>query len=91
MPKRSVTIDGRKTSVCLEDAFWNALAEIAISLEMTPSQLVTSIDMRRDQSNLSSCLRLFVLNFYIDKLASQRSAPQTLRKVASSEAGAHSK
>lgn len=87
--KRSVTIDGHKTSVSLEDAFWSALTEIAISLGMTPSELVTSIDTRRDQTNLSSCLRLFVLNFY----ASQRSAPQPLKalaerdKVASEEAG----
>jgi predicted DNA-binding ribbon-helix-helix protein len=88
MPKRSVTIDGHKTSVSLEDAFWSGLTEIAIGLGKTPSQLVTSIDMRRDQINLSSCLRLFVLNFYVDKLASQRSAPQTLRKDASSETGA---
>ena len=59
--KRSVTIDGHKTSVSLEDAFWSALREIAMRRGMTPAELVTSIDMGREQTNLSSCLRLFVL------------------------------
>jgi predicted DNA-binding ribbon-helix-helix protein len=62
--KRSVVIAGHKTSVSLEDAFWASLKEIATSRGATLSELVTSIDVERRQGNLSSCLRLFVLDFY---------------------------
>ena len=62
--KRSIVIAGHKTSVSLEDAFWKALKQIAVSRGTTLSNLVTSIDVERQQGNLSSCLRLFVLDFY---------------------------
>ena len=62
--KRSIVIAGHKTSVSLEDAFWKSLKEIAIGRGTTLSNLVTSIDVERRQGNLSSCLRLFVLEFY---------------------------
>jgi predicted DNA-binding ribbon-helix-helix protein len=62
--KRSIVIAGHKTSVSLEDAFWKSLKEIAIGRGATLSNLVTSIDVERRQGNLSSCLRLFVLDFY---------------------------
>jgi predicted DNA-binding ribbon-helix-helix protein len=62
--KRSIVLAGHKTSVSLEDAFWKSLKEIAISRGTTLSCLVTSIDIERQQGNLSSCLRLFVLNYY---------------------------
>ena len=62
--KRSIVIAGHKTSVSLEDAFWRSLREIAIGRGATLSNLVTSIDVERRQGNLSSCLRLFVLDFY---------------------------
>src|ERR1700693_4665271 len=62
--KRSVVIAGHKTSVSLEDAFWTSLKEIAISRGVALSDLVPSSDVERQQSNLSSCLRLFVLDFY---------------------------
>jgi predicted DNA-binding ribbon-helix-helix protein len=62
--KRSIVIAGHKTSVSLEDAFWKSLKEIAVSRGTTMSNLVTSIDVERRQGNLSSCLRLFVLEFY---------------------------
>ena len=62
--KRSIIIAGHETSVSLEDAFWKRLKEIAEEREMTLSDLVAAIDSQRQQSNLSSALRLFVLNFY---------------------------
>jgi predicted DNA-binding ribbon-helix-helix protein len=62
--KRSVVIAGHKTSISLEDAFWKALKEIAIARGMTLSGFVTSIDEERQHDNLSSCLRLFVLDYY---------------------------
>ena len=62
--KRSIVLAGHKTSVSLEDAFWAALKEIAGKRLMTVSDLVQTIDSQRQQDNLSSALRLFVLEFY---------------------------
>jgi predicted DNA-binding ribbon-helix-helix protein len=58
--KRSIIIDGHKTSISLEDAFWNNLKEIAHSQQATLSKLLAMIDRTR-QGNLSSATRLFVL------------------------------
>ena len=62
--KRSIVITGHKTSVSLEDAFWGGLKDIAASRNMTLSELVASIDAERRQGNLSSAIRLFVLDHY---------------------------
>ena len=62
--KRSIVIAGHKTSVSLEDAFWKGLKEIASAGNMTLSDLVASIDGGRRQGNLSSAIRLFVLDHY---------------------------
>jgi len=59
--KRSIVIDGHKTSVSLEDAFWTGLREIAQTQHATLSKLVGEIDRTR-QGNLSSAIRLFVLD-----------------------------
>ena len=60
--KRSVVIDGHKTSVSLEEPFWTDLKQIAHAQHMTVSALIADIDGRRDQhSNLSSEIRMFVL------------------------------
>ena len=60
--KRSIVVAGHKTSVSLEDAFWNVLQEIAEERDMTLSRLVGLIDADRQHANLSSAIRLFVLN-----------------------------
>ena len=62
--KRAVTLAGRRTSVSLEDAFWLSLKEIASMHDMTLSELMTTIDSERQHRNLSSAIRLFVLEFY---------------------------
>jgi predicted DNA-binding ribbon-helix-helix protein len=62
--KRSIVIAGHKTSVSLEDAFWTGLKEIAKGREMTLSDLVASIDINRHRGNLSSTIRLLVLDHY---------------------------
>jgi predicted DNA-binding ribbon-helix-helix protein len=62
--KRSIVIAGHKTSVSLEDAFWGALKEIAIGRNKTLSDLVAEIDNGRPHGNLSSAIRLFVLDHY---------------------------
>ena len=62
--KRSVVLAGHKTSVSLEDAFWRGLKDIATTRRMTLSDLIGKIDVDRERGNLSSALRLFVLNHY---------------------------
>jgi predicted DNA-binding ribbon-helix-helix protein len=62
--KRSVVIAGHKTSVSLEESFWKGLKEIARGRDVTLSEMVAAIDSGRAQSNLSSALRLFVLDHY---------------------------
>ena len=60
--KRSIVIDGHKTSVSLEDAFWRGLKEIARAQQATLSNVVAEIDKTRQHGNLSSAVRLFVLD-----------------------------
>ena len=67
--KRSVTIGGHRTSVSLEDAFWKGLREIAHRRNMTLSGLIETINVDRKQGNLSSAIRLFVLEVYQDQIA----------------------
>jgi predicted DNA-binding ribbon-helix-helix protein len=62
--KRSIVIAGHKTSVSLEDAFWKGLKDIAGGRDKTLSDLVAAIDSERRHGNLSSAIRLFVLDYY---------------------------
>jgi predicted DNA-binding ribbon-helix-helix protein len=62
--KRSIVIAGHKTSVSLEDAFWRGLKDVATGRNMTLSELVAAIDTDRRHGNLSSGIRLFVLDHY---------------------------
>ena len=61
--KRSVVIAGHKTSVSLEDAFWSGLKQIARAQQATLSKTVAEIDKARQRGNLSSAIRLFVLDW----------------------------
>ena len=70
--KRSIVIAGHKTSVSLEDQFWNSLKEIAGERNMTLAELVGAIDADRQHANLSSAIRLFVLSVYRDQVASRQ-------------------
>ena len=62
--KRSVNIDGHKTSVSLENEFWDGLREVARNKNLTPSALVATIASGRTRKNLSSEVRVFVLNHF---------------------------
>ena len=62
--KRSVMIAGHRTSVSLEAPFWGALREIAEEKELSIARLIADIDSQRNDSNLSSAIRLFVLAHY---------------------------
>jgi predicted DNA-binding ribbon-helix-helix protein len=62
--KRSIIRNGHKSSVSLEDQFWDCLREIARSKMLTMSKLVDEIDRHRNGDNLSSAIRVFVLEYY---------------------------
>jgi predicted DNA-binding ribbon-helix-helix protein len=76
--KRSIIIGGHKTSVSLEDAFWQAVRDIAKNRGETISSLVGSIDADRQQGNLSSAIRLFVLGVYCNSTDPQGGARASL-------------
>ena len=67
--KRSIVLAGHKTSLSLEDEFWKAFREIARGRDMSMSDLVEEIDSNRQHANLSSAVRLFVLDFYREQYA----------------------
>ena len=60
--KRSVVLDRHKTSISLEDEFWNAVRAIAGRRNMRLTDLLAQIDAGRNHSNLSSAIRVYVLN-----------------------------
>jgi predicted DNA-binding ribbon-helix-helix protein len=62
--KRSVLVAGRRTSVSLEDEFWVGLKKVADARNIKLIALVAEIDSKRQNANLSSAIRLFVLDFY---------------------------
>ncbi len=62
--KRSVHLHGRKTSVSMEDEFWEAFKEIARERGKYIIELIAEVDSSRVTANLSSALRLFVLDHY---------------------------
>ena len=64
LTKRSVVIGAHKTSVSLENEFWEGLKEIARSKQSSLSELLSIIDSQREQTNLSSAIRVFILKQY---------------------------
>jgi predicted DNA-binding ribbon-helix-helix protein len=73
--KHSITIDGQKTSVSLEDAFWSDLREIAHVQRATLSKLVAGIDETRQWNNRSSALRVFILEHFRNRNGRTSTAP----------------
>ena len=78
--KRSIVIAGHKTSVSLEDQFWDALREIATARGTPVGTLVSTIDIDREHNNLSSVIRLFVLDHYRAQADARRSAESPIEK-----------
>ncbi len=61
MRKHSLVIAGHRTSISLEDAFWSRLRQIAAARGLPLARLVAELDARRGEANLSSAIRVFVL------------------------------
>lgn len=68
MKKRSLTIDGHRTSISLEDEFWDGLKHISTVRGCVLIDIIREIDEKR-KSGLSSAIRIFVLNYYKDPSA----------------------
>jgi predicted DNA-binding ribbon-helix-helix protein len=84
--KRSIVVAGHKTSVSLEEAFWTSMKEISASRSMTLSDLVSEIDKGRKQGNLSSAIRLYVLDYFRAKAGAGPSAHSDSKTWASTSA-----
>lgn len=61
LAKRSLSVAGHRTSISLEDAFWQELQAIAGRQRLPVAALVAAIDRTRAEANLSSAIRVFVL------------------------------
>jgi predicted DNA-binding ribbon-helix-helix protein len=87
--KRSIALNGQGTSISLEDAFWNTLKDIAHERRVTLSQLVAGINNNREATNLSSAIRLFVLECYKERVAEleQQNIPVQRRKPRPNRTG----
>ncbi|MCW2315398.1 Predicted DNA-binding protein, contains Ribbon-helix-helix (RHH) domain [Rhodoblastus acidophilus] len=68
--KRSLVIAGHRTSISLEDDFWDALREMAGDRGLSLPALVVEVDSARGGANLSSALRVAILRHYREKLIS---------------------
>lgn len=79
--KRSIMLDGHKTSISLEDAFWTGLKEIARFQGVTVSSLVAAIAATRKERNVSSAIRTFVL----ENKNKRMRPPRSTRAIVSSD------
>jgi predicted DNA-binding ribbon-helix-helix protein len=73
--KHSIVIAGHKTSVSLEDCFWNGLKEIARRRDLSLSNLVSAVGSERANANLSSALRVFVFQHFVGGKANGHAQP----------------
>lgn len=62
--KRTISIDGDRVDVAIEEPFWTSLEEIAATQGTTTSSLVAWIDRGRDGANLSSAIRVYVVDHF---------------------------
>lgn len=69
MKKRSIKIAGHSTSISLEEPFWIVLKQLADEERLSLNALVEHVDKRRESTNLSSALRLYVLAELQDRLS----------------------
>ena len=85
--KRSIVVAGHKTSVSLEEAFWNGMKEISGERNVTLSELVGEVDTKRQQGNLSSAIRLFVLDYFKTRAAGPAGGRAALVPVVETQFG----
>lgn len=64
--KHSVTINGHRTSITLEQVFWESFKEIAAAQGKSITSIIAELDANQPE-NLSSAIRIYILRFYKDK------------------------
>ncbi|WP_321447121.1 ribbon-helix-helix domain-containing protein [uncultured Cohaesibacter sp.] len=74
MKKHSVTIAGHRTSISLEDEFWQGLKALADSRNKSLADIIRQIDKDRGRNNLSSAIRISVLDYYKSRIPAQLDA-----------------
>ena len=67
--KRSFSIAGHRTSISLEAPFWEALQVLSAEAGLSLAQLVATIDGQRGRTNLSSAVRVYILDHYRSRAA----------------------
>jgi len=80
--KRSIVLNGHKTSVSLENEFWDGLREIADGQKLKVSALVQRIDRERTNRNLSSAIRIYVFNHFRERPVEDRRPAQPVATTA---------
>jgi predicted DNA-binding ribbon-helix-helix protein len=70
--KRSIVLAGHKTSVSLENEFWEGLHQIAGLKQQSMAKVVEQIDAERRHNNLSSAIRIFVFNHFRGRPGARR-------------------
>ena len=70
--KRSIVVGSHKTSISLEDVFWASLKEIARERATTVSEIIGALDASHERGNLSSTIRVFVLEHYHNRVANRQ-------------------
>src|SRR5262245_32833959 len=83
--KRSISLAGNKTSVSLENQFWDGLHEIARTENLPLCALIERIDTNRTRHNLSSAIRLFVLDYF--KVHTSQTSPNVSPDLTTSRTG----
>jgi predicted DNA-binding ribbon-helix-helix protein len=63
-PKRSILVNGKLTSVSLEQEFWDAFREIAAFRKLNLSQLASEVSAAHGRPNFSSGIRIYILTYY---------------------------
>ncbi len=75
MKKHSVTIAGHRTSISLEDEFWQGLKTLADSRNKSLADIIRQIDKERGINNLSSAIRIAVLDHYKSQIPQEGTLP----------------
>jgi predicted DNA-binding ribbon-helix-helix protein len=63
MKKRSISIAGHRTSIALEDEFWILVQKISVDMDLSIPKLLELIENQKKSNNLSSAIRLYVLDY----------------------------
>ena len=88
--KRSVSIEGHRIDISIEDLFWISLEEIARDQATTTSKLVASIEAERGDASLSSAIRVYVIDHFLTQaqnLDDMDDAPDHAAQVSAASTG----